>query len=83
MEQGALTLFAGLQRINFLLCLEFLICVSRDEEEGECIAHFRVDYKKVDLQEALKNEGDMRLNRASISFLRLIVFTTSLPQSLC
>lgn len=41
----------------FLLHLEFLTCASRDEEEGEFIAHFLGDGKKADLQEALTNEG--------------------------
>lgn len=57
MEQGVLTLFAGLQRIIFLLYLEFLTCGSRDEEEGESIAHSCGDGKKIDIQEALTNEG--------------------------
>lgn len=60
MERGVSTPFAGLQRMIFLLHLEFLTCASRDEEEGEFIAHFLGDGKKADLQEALTNEGTRR-----------------------
>lgn len=85
-EQGVLTLFAGLQRITFLLHLEFLAHASRDEEEGECIAHSCGMVKKIDLEEALINEGTGKQNwtaQASISFQQFTVFINSLPQILC